>query len=259
MGKSSKNRERREQLEQLQRQAKAAERRRTIAVIAVCTAVALIIVGAAVWTIWQDQKERDEIARQELTDIGAAAADAGCGPIGEVEASGAGEHVPTGPIDYATEPPSFGAHRPEAAPAGIHFYSVDDRPEVEMLTHNLEHGWTIVWYDEGIDDQQLDEIKATAEKFGTFGSDPEYNVIFAPWKQSDGAAIPDDRQIAFTHWSVHQPEFDEEFFRQGDVDSWGQSQYCDSFSGAALDDFMQRYPYDDAPEGYLWHGADSSG
>jgi Protein of unknown function (DUF3105) len=253
VGKSSKNRERREQVEQMRREAKARERRRTLIVVAVCVVVALIIVGAAGWTIYQDQQEQDEIAGQELADIGTSIADAGCAPVQEKSATGAGEHVNTGPIQYAVQPPSFGPHRPETADRGIHFYTVDDRPEVEMLVHNLEHGWTIVWYDENIDDAQLDELRATADKFDDFGNDPRYNVIFAPWMEDDGDPIPDDKQIAFVHWSVHQPTYDASFYEEGEIDSWGQSQYCTSFSGAALADFMAEYPYDDAPEGYLWH------
>jgi hypothetical protein len=254
VSKSSKNRDRRAMVEQMQREAKARERRRMLAVVGVCMVVALIIVGAAGWTIWQDQKEQDEIAGQPLSDIGTSVADAGCGPVQEESATGAGEHVNTGPIQYAVQPPSFGPHRPVTADRGIHFYSVDDRPEVEMLVHNLEHGWTIVWYDENLDDAQLDDLRATAEKFDAFGTDPEYNVIFAPWTEADGDPIPDDKQIAFVHWSVHQPEYDASFYQQGDaIDSWGQSQFCANFSGAALEDFMQQYPYDDAPEGYLWH------
>ena len=255
MGKSSKNRERRERVERLQREAKAHERRRTLAVFSVCVVVALIIVGAAGWTIWQDQNERDEISGRELADIGTAATEAGCSTIDEAHATGAGEHVTSGPIDYDVTPPSFGPHRPETAPSGIHFYEVSDRPEVEQLVHNLEHGWTIVWYDEDIADSQLKQIRATAEKFDTFGSDPKYNVIFAPWTADDGEPISDGKSIAFTHWSVHQPTYDPSFYQGGEVESWGQSQYCESFSGAALEDFMKRYPYDDAPEGYLWHSA----
>jgi nitrate reductase NapE component len=255
VGKSSKNRERREMVERMQREAKTKERRRTLIVVAVCVVVAVIIVGAAGWTIWQDQRERDEIAGRELADIGSAATDAGCGPIQEKSATGAGDHVPNGPVEYDVRPPSFGPHRPVTAESGIHFYTLDDRPEVEQLVHNLEHGWTIVWYSDDIDDAQLKQIRATAEKFDAFGSDPQYNVIFAPWTDDDGAAIPDGKSIAFAHWSVHQPEFDMSFYDSGEVDSWGQSQYCTSFSGAALEDFMNRYPYDDAPEGYLWHQA----
>ena len=83
-------------------------------------------------------------------------------------------------------------------------------------------------------------------------SDPQYNVIFAPWTAEDGDKFPEGKQIALTHWSVHQPDYDPSFF-QGDVESWGESQFCASYSGGALDEFMNRYPYDDAPEGYLWH------
>jgi hypothetical protein len=127
-----------------------------------------------------------------------------------------------------------------------------------MLVHNLEHGWTIVWYDD-IPDAQLKQLHATADKFDAFGSNPKYNVIIAPWTDDDGDPIPGGKKIAFTHWSVHQPTYDRAFFAKGDIDSWGESQYCSSFSGAALEDFMKRYPYDDAPEGYLWHGSDANG
>lgn len=261
MSKSNKNRERRERVEQLRREAKAAERKRSLIVVSVCVAVAVLIVGVAVFQIVQDNREQDKLAKADLADLGAAASAAGCAPVKEENATGAGDHVTT-PVDYTTVPPSFGAHNPTPAQAGIHFYTADDRPDVEVLVHNLEHGWTIVWYDETIagDEKQLDAIKATADKFDGFGDNPEYNVIFAPWTEDDGDGrpIPEDKHIAFTHWSVHQPEFDPQIYQDAadsdtGLESWGQSQYCEGYSGAALADFMAQYPYDDAPEGYLWH------
>jgi hypothetical protein len=78
-------------------------------------------------------------------------------------------------------------------------------------------------------------------------------MIIAPWTSDDGEGrpIPDGKHIAFTHWSIHQPTFDPEKFKQ--VPSWGESLYCDTFSGSALDSFMTKYPYDDSPEGSIWH------
>ena len=120
--------------------------------------------------------------------------------------------------------------------------------------HNQEHGWTIVWYDETIADdaEQMKLLKATADKFDSHGQDPNYNMIIAPWTKDDGDPIADGKHIAFTHWSIHQPTWDPEMFKQR-TQSYGESQYCDTFSGEALDTFMKKFPYDDAPEGNLWH------
>ncbi|WOI45580.1 DUF3105 domain-containing protein [Acidovorax sp. BLS4] len=81
-------------------------------------------------------------------------------------------HVPVGtPVDYADAPPAFGAHWNEAgvapAPFAKKFYTDQDRPELEALVHNLEHGYTILWYDSTIagDKTAMDEIEAIADKF----------------------------------------------------------------------------------------------
>jgi hypothetical protein len=257
VSKSSKNRERREMVEKLRKEAKAAERRRSLTILSICVVIALIIVGFATFKIVQDNRQKDALAKEDLATIGASAAAAGCTGVEEKEATGQGQHVTT-PVIYETTPPSYGAHNPTPADSGIHIYTAEDRPEIERLVHNLEHGWTIVWYDESVagDDDQMQVLQATADKFDDFGSDPRYNVIIAPWTSDDGQGkpIPEGKHIAFTHWSIHQPTYDESAFQgEGDIPSWGESQYCSEFSGGALDEFMRKYPYDDAPEGYLWH------
>ena len=253
MSKSNTNRERRQQVERMRREAQAAERRRTLAIVAACGVVALIIVGIATYGYIQDRNEQAALQDQSLGDIGAAAQAAGCTSIEEEQATGQGQHT-SDPVDYAVQPPSYGPHNPSAVESGVHFFDVGERPEVERLVHNLEHGWTMVWYDETIadDPEQMKLLQATAEKFDAQGSDPKFNMIIAPWTEEDGEAIPEGKHLAFTHWSVHQPEYDPAVF-ESEPESFGQSQYCDAFSGAALDSFMKKYPYDDAPEGYLWH------
>jgi hypothetical protein len=254
VSKQNKNRERREKVEQLRKQARAAERRRTMTVLAVCVVVALVIVGAAGYKIYQDHQEKSRLASANLTAIGQAAAAAGCGSIQEADASGQGQHT-TDPVDYAVVPPPFGAHNPTPDQSGKHFYTADDRPPVEVLVHNEEHGWTIVWYDESIADNgsQMKLLQATAGKFDALGDAFTSHLIIAPWtkEDGDGKQIPGGKHIAFTHWSIHQPNFDASKFKQDP--SWGESQYCDSFSGDALSTFMKKFPYDDAPEGSLWH------
>ncbi len=257
MSKSNTNRERRELVEQMRQQAKSAERRRTTIVVTICVVVALIIVGSAGFSIYRSHQHQNQVDQTPLADLGAAESAAGCEPIQQKVATGAGQHT-TQPVIYATDPPSFGAHNPTPDSSGLHFYTASDRPEIEILVHNLEHGWTIVWYDDSVagDKTALQTLMDTATKFDQHGTDPRYNMIIAPWTKTDGnGPIPDGKHIAFTHWSVHQPTYSATFFQtaEASVPSWGESEYCTSFSGQALSDFMKQFPYDDAPEGFLWH------
>ena len=147
------------------------------------------------------------------------------------------------PVDYADAPPAFGAHwnQQGVAPASFSrkFYTADDRPALEALVHNLEHGYTILWYDDTIakDPAALDDVEAIARKFG--GSDDlRDKFIAAPWTSDDenGAKLPDGKHVAFTHWSAGG---------DGETDTKkqvGVFQYCSGVSGAALSDFMDEVP-----------------
>ena len=121
-----------------------------------------------------------------------------------------------------------------------------DRPELEVLVHNLEHGYTIVWYDETIadDDEAMTELEAVGKKFpGT--TNLRYKFYAAPWTDDDVkeiGAFPKGQHIAFTHWSARGAGETDPAKQQG---VW---QYCSEFSGEALDDFMIEYPYFDSPE-----------
>ncbi len=255
MSKSNSSRDRRAVVEQMRREAKAAERRRTLTVVAICSVVALIIVGLAVYQYRKENQAADELARTQLADIGAAAGAAGCTSIEEQDARGQGAHT-LGHVIYDTVPPAFGPHNPTADTSGSHLYTAADRPELEILVHNLEHGWTLVWYDETVanDDNQMKVLQATADKFDVHGADPRYNMIIVPWTSSDGQGqpLPDGKHIAFAHWSIHQPVYSPPTSAK-QPPSFGELQYCTSFSGGALTAFMKKFPYDDAPEGYIWH------
>jgi hypothetical protein len=123
------------------------------------------------------------------------------------------------------------------------FYSEGDRPDLEYLVHNLEHGYNILWYDETIADDSdlLTEVKAISSKFpGT--DDLKNKFIAAPWTSEDGKAFPDGTHIALTHWSVS---------REGTGDAGAQKgiwQYCAKPSGEAVSKFVEDYPYTDSPE-----------
>lgn len=255
MSKSSKNRDRRAVVERMRREARAAERKRTLVVVVISVTIALVIVGLAGYRVWKDNQAKSQLAQTALADIGTSASKAGCTPVRTKSVSVPAQHVATKVI-YETVPPAYGPHSRTPAPSGTHFYSTSDRPPLESLVHNLEHGWTIVWYDESVaaDAAKMQVLKATAAKFDAHGSDPRFNVIIAPWTASDGEgqAIPGGKHIAFTHWSIHQPVYSPPTGSKSPP-GFGELQYCSSFSGATLTAYMKKFPYDDAPEGFLWH------
>jgi hypothetical protein len=130
-------------------------------------------------------------------------------------------------------------------PMARKMYTAGDRPALGTLVHNLEHGYTVLWYDETAakDPAQMEQIRAIAAKFeGTTNLRDKFKAV--PWTSSDenGKDFPKGEHIAFTHWSAG-----------GDAsgsaaDQVGVWQYCSAPSGAALEDFMKKYPYLDSPE-----------
>jgi len=235
--------ERQQVIDKIRTKQKGAEKRRGFMIVGVCVVIALLIVGAAAFQPikdWWDKRQFNDLA---IADVGSAASV--CGDITKKTAEGNNDHVPsTQQVTYKDAPPAFGAHWNEAglapAPMERKLYT-DDRPELESLVHNLEHGYTILWYDETIagDDDQMLELRALADKLaGTDNFRTKY--IAAPWTSEDGKAFPDGKHIALTHWSLGE---DEE--KPGQVGVW---QYCDSVSGEALNDFMIEFPYMDSPE-----------
>ena len=148
----------------MRRDQKRSERRRTIVIITACVVVALVIIGlAAVPLIKQNMA-----ASGPLAELGVSESKAGCQEVVKKKATGNQEHKPIGtPITYDDAPPAFGAHWPTPAPFERKFYTADDRPEVEYLVHNLEHGYNLLWYDDTIakDSDKLAAVKAIASKF----------------------------------------------------------------------------------------------
>jgi Protein of unknown function (DUF3105) len=246
VSKHDKSVDRRAVVDQMRKKQKNADRRRNFAIVGVCVLIAVLILGAAAVPILKDQWDQRAFDDQAVADIGAAASS--CQDIEKKKADGNQEHVPVGQqVEYSTAPPAFGSHWNEAgvapAPFSRKLYT-DDRPELEALVHNLEHGYTILWYDETIadDEGQMDELEAIADKYGTDSENMRNKFIAAPWTSEDGDAFPDGQHVAFTHWSVGG---------EGETDvakQQGIFQYCSAVSGEALDSFMEEYPYFDSPE-----------
>lgn len=239
---------RRAVIDDIRKKQRGADRRRGFAIVGVCAAIAILIVGAAAFRpikSWWDEREFQGV---QLADIGAPAS--ACTKIETKKADGNQQHVPTGtPVDYTTAPPAFGAHWNEAGVAPVamakKFYGWGERPELESLVHNLEHGYTIVWYDKTANEnsKEIAQLRAIAGKFPG-DSNWRYKFKVVPWLPSDenGKKFPDGKHIAITHWSAGG---------DGQTDASkqvGVFQYCDSVSGAALKTFMEKYPYTDSPE-----------
>ena len=248
MAKPSKDRDRAERIEALRRESARAERRRTLIVVIICGIVGLAIVGATGWKLYTDSQRSDEVANTALAALGADADAAGCGEVTTEPGEGQGQHLDGQDIDYPSAPPAYGPHWIDPAEFARKFYAADDRPEVERLVHNLEHGYTILWYDESVADdaEQLQVVEDLAAKFdvsatGDLETDNENKFIAAPWTADDGDTFPGGKHVALTHWAI-----------EGDdaVDGVGMGvwQYCDAPSGEVLASFMDDYPASNSPE-----------
>jgi hypothetical protein len=233
-----KNRDRRAVVEEMRREQQRAERRRTLVVIGACVVVALVIIGAALVPLLRQQK----LANKPLADLGVATSAAGCQAPVKKKATGNQEHKTEGtPISYPDAPPAFGAHYPVTAPMSRKFYTAQDRPALPYVVHNLEHGYTLLWYDDTIarDKDQVSVLKAIAATFeGTKQTD---KFIVLPWTAKDGGAFPNGAHVATTHWSAGGDV--------GDVSKQkGVWQYCAKPSGEQVKSFTRAYPYSDSPE-----------
>jgi hypothetical protein len=232
------DRDRRAVIEQMRRDQQRKERRRTYIVIAVCVVVALVIVGAAAVPLIK----QTAASKGALGDLGAAEKSAGCQPIIKKQATGNQQHKPEGTtITYPDSPPAFGPHYPVTAPFARKFYTKDDRPKLEYLVHNLEHGYNILWYDDTVakNGDELAAVKAIASKFS--GQKLTDKFIAAPYTSSDGKAFPKGAHVAITHWSAGKDPSDP-------AKQKGIWQYCAKPSGAVVSQFVKDWPYTDSPE-----------
>jgi hypothetical protein len=232
------NKDRRAVVEQMRRDQQRAERRRTLIIISACLVVGLVIIGAAAVPLIR----QNQLTDKPLKELGASSGSAGCQDLVKKKASGTQDHQPEGTtIPYADAPPAFGPHYPQPAAFSRKFYTADDRPRVEQVVHNLEHGYNLLWYDDTIaeDKDQVAVIKAIAAKFS--GTKPTDKFIALPWTSKDGKSFPKGTHVAMTHWSVG-----------GDPSkpskAQGIWQYCARPSGSEVATFVKDYPFSDSPE-----------
>ena len=244
MAKKSAKTDRQAVIDQIRSKQKRGERRSGVMIVGVAVVIALLIVGAAAFRPIKDWYDLRKFQDVDVANIGAPASV--CQDPITKDATGNQDHVQPGtPLTFTDAPPAFGKHYDQPDSMGRKLYSADDRPELGTLVHNLEHGYTILWYDEtaAADTGQMADIRAIASKFeGTSNLRLKFKAV--PWTSADedGAKFPDDQHIALTHWSAGGVD------AGADGKQLGVWQYCSEPSGAALKDFMLEYPYLDSPE-----------
>jgi hypothetical protein len=246
---SSNQSDRRAAVDKIRRDQKRADQRQGRVIVGVCVLIAAVIIGIAAFKPVSDLLRESKYDGKSLAQIGAGAK--ACQPRVMKAATGVQDHVAPGvDVKYTDAPPAFGQHEQYPDSITRKLYTKKDRPRVEMLVHNLEHGYTILWYDETIADSsdQMAQLRAIADKLqGT----NDYRLKFkaVPWLKSDGKAFPKGEHVAFSHWAKTAAPEDAKLATAAKVtDSAGVWTYCSSVSGAALKDFMTTYPYLNSPE-----------
>ena len=213
----------------MRKKQESAERRRTLFFVAIAVTLGVGLIAAA--AIPSYLASRDDPSNKDIAAFGVAAAAAACGEVSTKAATGVADHRPEGVLSYDTVPPSFGPHRPLPAPFERKFYTAQDRPEIETLVHNLEHGYTVLWYDQTVADDpaQLEVIEGLAERIPEEPAKTKF--VASAWDDAYGA-FPADMHVALSHWGAKE----------------GHVQMCGQVSGEAVNAFMDSYPYTDSPE-----------
>ena len=215
--------DRKARLAEVQKAQKAKEKKVVVGIVVAIAVLLAGLTGVVAFAI-------NDANSQKLPNLGATAAAASCDPVTTDKGEGTGEHVDTR-VDYETVPPSHGAHFAAPAVSDRKFYTAADRPELETLVHNLEHGYTVLWFDgdkaKG-KEQLLRDIAAQGNKQDT--SRDKFLVV--EWDKSRGE-LPADKPYALAHWTK---------------DDGGKRQMCGDLSGAVIADFVEQFPASDTPE-----------
>lgn len=238
------SRDRRERVAAMQAAQKKAERRRLMIVIGACVAIVVIIGGAVAWAIVGEQNKKN----QALDAISGSAASASCDPITDDPASGSSEHVGPGTnqpnvthIDYSTVPPSSGKHFAVPAVDKRRVYTTADAPAIETLVHNLEHGYTILWYDRSVEKDQAATFQALATRINAM-KEASNKFIISPWDPAYGA-FPAGKKYALSHWAAQVDQSTGQISNQ-----MGHRQLCGGLNTTVVENFVKKYPWSSAPE-----------
>jgi hypothetical protein len=223
--------ERKERVEQLRRAQQQADRRRTLLVIGAAGALVAVLVGGVVWAVLNTAADRD------MGKIGLSSAAASCDAVVESPKDKGSVHVGPGTdkpdvqsVKYSSVPPTNGEHFASPEYPSRAFYTAADRPKIENLVHNLEHGYTVVWYTESASAEQ----KAQLEKIAGLARKDEHTAqkfVVSAWDEAYGK-YPAGKTVGISHWGLDH----------------GYRQMCGAVSGEAIKSFVEAHPWSDAPE-----------
>lgn len=237
MAKKQQNLERKAIADTIRREQARKEHMRRLGMLAACGLVVAILIGLALTKYVKDRNAGERVAGTPFAKIGVSRAAAACTPIRKVPyvVPAGGNHVPNGtPLTYPDSPPAFGKHwaTPMSPTEYRTFYTPTDRPAKELLVHSLEHGYTVIWYDETLaaNGAAVADLKDIAAKY-PLGD----HVVIAPWTSKDGTAFPAGSHVALTHWT-------------GPSKQQGVWEYCGKVSGAVAHEFVSSYPKTNSPE-----------
>lgn len=237
-GKGGSGGNRRDRLASFEKARKAEQRRRTLLLLVICLVVAGGLLAYPIYLVAQNSRA----TAGGLAAIGAPVGDAGCEPVQEDAATGNQEHVAEGTkVQYAQSPPDSGQHYPSPASFTKHFYSTDDRPDLETLVHNLEHGYTLAWYRAEAPEDDIARLRQAANTFGSETYDPSQKFIAAPYSTTDGT-FPEGKDVVLARWTADPANPADQTKQQG------VRQGCTRVSGQAIADFMAQYPVASSPE-----------
>jgi hypothetical protein len=177
-----------------------------------------------------------------ITAIGVPASKASCDPITNDKATGGGDHIgPNTKVKYSTVPPSTGPHLPQPSVSDRKFFTAEDRPAMEVLVHNLEHGYTVLWYDEKAGTASRADLESLAELANEIEG-ANGKVIVSSWDPSYGS-LPPGKKFALSHWSA-TPGADP----TASASQSGHRQLCGKLSGEVVKAFIEKFPSTSSPE-----------
>lgn len=195
LSKRERQRQRRQAKQAQQARQQAADRRKRGVVVGVVALVVVAVVGGLAFRQVAQSRERaaavaeaedryDEFgctAPEEMPNLG----NAHIGAAEELEASDPDTL-------YPDRPATSGTHLPVWAMTGVFDKAIDER----LLVHNMEHGYTVLWYDTDAPSDEVDALMDWAQ-----------GQIDGPFPKIVVAEYPDDTLdggLAITGWTHRQ-------------------------------------------------------
>jgi Protein of unknown function (DUF3105) len=230
--------DRKARIAEQQRIEKARERRVRVIIIAASAAVLLVLVAAIGYAVLDARKNTPEVA---ITSIGVPASAASCDPPTTDKAKASGDHIKANTkVKYGTVPPSTGPHLDAPQVGERKFFTAADRPAMEVLVHNLEHGYSILWYDVAAGEAkkaQLEQLATVVNKLPPAAD----KFLVSAWDPAYGQ-FPAGKKFALSHWSAT-------IGPDGKATApAGHRQLCGDLSGDVVKSFVDKFPRTSAPE-----------